>query len=345
MMERSDKSQPVRQFLAILYFGTIAMFFATVWDESASAWLRDHHVEFIEPLLSPSVFEGESLGVGDVMIFSLIICLVLYLIASVYEQKQRRSYMDVDVKWKVFYPSFFNTTAKMCSLRPQLGYILVNALCTAFLAVHVTKWVMARIRPGQVLREGLPYGPWYEVGPQFIAEGTYRGSLPSGHTALAMVTLGIAYCLIHCSGRTAIRYSGYLLYLATMVVAVLMALHRVMNHAHWLTDVVFALFMCLLITHWLFHWGMRVPERVGLARQNRLTGERPFSELLLCGYLTLFGLGIVLISFSVRSLLIPDTPLIAVLFPVGLGLCFFSMRSVFKLGIFLTGKKVRGDEK
>ena len=342
MIERSDKAQPLRGFFGILYLGAIAMFFATIWDQQISAWLRNHNSMLLEHLMAPSIFEGEPLGAGDLIIFALITCLTLYLIASFYEKKQLRSYMEIDVKWRRLYPPFFNTTAKMRRLRPQLGYILVNALCTALLFVHTIKWLMARPRPGQVLREQFPFSPWYEVGPQFITDGIYRGSFPSGHTALATVTLGIAYCLIYCSGGRLTRYTGHFLFLWTAVVSGLMGAHRVMTGAHWLTDVVFTLFGCWLLTHWIFHWGLRVPTRVGAAQQRRTTQSKPFSELLLCVYLFLFSLGIVCISFSVRSVLIPDTPLLFILFPIGLCMSWLSMRAALQMEMFW--KKTRISE-
>ena len=328
-------SKPLRQLIVILLLSGIGMTFATIYDESFSAWLRSHNSELLKYYLAPSIFELERVGASDLTIFVMITCLIGYVVASAHELKQWPKLYTQTAQRKFLYPPFFNSVTTMRRLRPQLGFILVNALCSALLAVHTIKWLMARPRPKQVLRGDYPFTEWYEVGGQFIGNGIYRGSFPSGHTAAIIALLGVAYCLVYCGKTRRARAIGYFFFLYTWCGSVLMATHRVMSGAHWFSDVVFTIFCGWIITHALFYWGFRVPQRVEATTNSEQYAQvKPFSELLLCIYLFLFCFGIVLMSFSIRSVLIPHTPMLFILFPLGIALCYFSYKGARKTGCF-----------
>lgn len=293
------------------------MLFGTLYDIPVSQWFRKRESELLENLFATSIFEGDALGAGDLIIFVIIACFIIYLLCCWSERKQ----LMMGSEWRSWHKKVKRT-------RIQLGFFLINTLCIALLSVQSIKFLMARPRPKQVLfYQDYPFYHWFEVGPQFIADGMYRGSFPSGHTSLTLVMLGGAYCLIFCGRSLVSKWIGYFLYSLTMLLASLMAMHRVMTGSHWITDVIFTVMLGLGITHVLFFGVMRIQEQLYEIEHHGVNYSKPFSELLIGLYFFLFCLGTVSMSIGIRSVLIPHTPILFALVPIGLIMIFLSYRA------------------
>ena len=149
------------------------MFLLVPVDYEWTIFLRQHRIAWFDRWMAQSLFEGESLGGGDPVIFFLFFVALAYFAA-----------------WKK------GPASRFYAWRPHLGFILVTAMTTSVMMVHSLKWVVGRARPSYVVKGLLPYTGWFEFGPHFITEGTYRGSLPSGHTAQVFILMTVAYILL-----------------------------------------------------------------------------------------------------------------------------------------------------
>lgn len=310
------------------------MFFATLVDQPVSQWFREHSYPKLNQFMADSLFEGEIFGAGDITVFTMIFCLIGYLVASHYERKNKVESYVLSTKAVPFLPWWLDTPTKIASLRPIFGYLLVNGLCVAVLMVHPLKWIMARPRPRSVLNGSLPFNEWYEIGAHFIAEGSYRGSFPSGHTGSSAAMFGLAFCVFLGSkskkGRTLAKYVlGFVILLV-----VTMALSRMMTAAHWLTDVVFSFFGGIAIAHSLYFWGLRIPEQIQCCLEDRATLYGPYFELKICGLIFLAALGIIATCMGIRSFVILQLPWILFVILTGSIVSYFSMKLAMKNGFF-----------
>ena len=153
--------------IAIVAGFFVAMAAITPVDYGWTVYLIEHRWDPAVTFLRRTVFEGSALGASDLPIFGLLILIGMYVWAS----SRRASPMGV-------------------LLRPWLGFGMVATLAAGLGAVHTVKWIVGRARPYEVVAgEHLPFTPWYWPGPHFITEGVYRGSFPSGHTAVALLCL------------------------------------------------------------------------------------------------------------------------------------------------------------
>ncbi len=161
---------------------------------------------------------------------------------------------------------------------------------------------MARPRPKKILRGTREFNQWYDVGPYFLDEGTYRASFPSGHTASAITLIGLAYVLIYCSSDNRWRAVGRIMMVAVIGFTMAMATARVMTAAHWPTDVVFSVFGGWLIIHLLFFYVYKftpVNGRYSVGKRKWRTAP-PFRGIRVCWYLSWICLSCVAIVLGMK---------------------------------------------
>ena len=322
------------QLLCILFLGSIFMLAATPVDQPFSAWLRAHYVQWFDIIMSDSVFEGEILGSGDYTIFTMIFCLICYIFAWHYERKRRKPGYHLPAKTMRLPKQLFFSPERLIHLRPYLGYILFNGFCVAVLFVHTIKWIMARPRPMRVLRGDHPYSDWYQVGAHFITEGVYRGSFPSGHVTTTMALLGVAYCLLYTAKGKVSRLAAKAIFGVVITLGLLMCVSRVMNEAHWTTDVIFSFFGGWIVTHIMFFWGYRLPERITERDSGVRSFDVPYVELLYCLLLFLTCLGGMCFFIGIRGFSIYSFSWILLIVVGGLLCSVFSCMLLYKLGLF-----------
>jgi len=244
----------------------LGMFLLIPVDYEWTVLIRQHRIAWFDRWMAQSLFEGEPLGGGDPVIFLLIFVVIAYKIA-----------------WKK------GASSRFLAWRPHLGFFLVSMLTISVMMVHGLKWVVGRARPSYVLKGLLPYSDWLEFGPHFITDGTYRGSLPSGHTAQVFILMTLAYVLLLAPTKFKYqRFIGWVWGGASLVYTILMGLSRCMHLSHWVSDVLFSVGMSWILMHLIYYRLLRVPQQdVYFERYGQFPALPGAWEIQLC--FTLFG--------------------------------------------------------
>jgi len=272
-------------------------------------YLSELDVHWVEDLMGRTLFEGDLPGASDPAIIFLIISLVLYGAAN-------RTDADTSLKSK----------------RPFLGFIVSASVIGGVLMVHVLKWFVGRARPKQVLIKGIyDFSEWFEVGPKYITNGVYRGSFPSGHTAIVVTFLTLAYAFS--SGRKATPASvlkSSALCIAVLVYGVLMTVGRTMDRMHWMSDCVFSIFAVWIVIHVMYYWVLRVPQRMEAARSGRYEPCN-WWEARFTLWMALFSTAILAVGLGLRAFVEQNVPWLALLVPVGAYVSYFSLKRALLL--------------
>ena len=285
---------------ALLVVGAVSMAVVTPYDIDLTSWLYGQKSQEFVDLMSESMFELERFGGGDLIVWYSIICVVLYLCSSLidYDCSGRRILGGLQTKLLVR-PG---VTDWLRRNRLRLEFLVVSIFCCSTLMVKLLKWTMARPRPKKYFWGTRPFCEWWEVGPYFLDEGTYRASFPSGHTASAITLMALVYVLWFSFESSRQRRLGSALFLFTIVFVLAMATARIMTRAHWPTDVTFSIFGGWLLIHLLFFYGLRVSGgSAGLAGgATELSPPPPFRGIRICWYLSLFCLAIVGLFLGIK---------------------------------------------
>jgi PAP2 superfamily protein len=252
-------------------------------DHAWTIWIRRHRIRWLDGWMDQTLFEGEPLGGGDPVVLFLILVVWIYYLT-----------------WKK------GAATRLFAWRPHLGFILVTALTSSVMMVHSLKWVMGRARPSLVFKGLLPFTDWFEFGPHFITEGTYRGSLPSGHTAQVFTLMTVTYILLWATPR--FRYQrliGWVWGGVSLSYTLLMGLTRCMKLSHWVSDVVFALGLSWILMHLIYDRLLKVPDQEAYYRQFGHFPDLPVVwELRLCLLLFATVLGGMAFMLGIRSSLL-----------------------------------------
>ncbi len=315
---------------SILIIGTIAMILVTPEDFAWTKYLREHRIDSFKDWMANSVFEGEMIGGSDLPVFVLIISALLYLVAWI----PSISNMKIRVKFS-FILNFLNKhprfKEKINLWRPLFGFILASSLCLAMF-INATKWTVGRARPKYVIEKGMAYSEWYEFGPYFVANGTFRGSFPSGHTGTVIILAVFGYLFLFNTKKMWLKAIGIIITLFTLLSSVLMLLARCMSLAHWVSDSVISIIFGLLIVHLLYFWILKMPEQREYIQKNRQPMPLPFLyELQLCLMLFFVVIGAMAVIVGLRALYLQSATWFAAIVPVGAFMIFYFLRLLTKL--------------
>ncbi len=228
-----------RGLILLLLGATVALAGATVVDYPLTKWCGQHNWPAFSDFMSRSLFEGERPGGGDPVILFLVGMVCAYALS------RRPSAPERIAAW-----------------RPALGFMLVGGILTAFVYVHMLKWLVARARPYLVFGGQQAFSAWYEIGPHFVTEGIYRGSFPSGHTAQVFAMMVLAYALAGSpSASRGQKTAGWMVGAGVAGYTLAMGLARCMSGAHWVTDVVGAMAISWVTLHVLYFKALKVPQQ------------------------------------------------------------------------------------
>ena len=294
-LRRLDGRRAVLFFILVLL--AVIMAGVAFFDYQWTLALNANKAKALADFMSRTLFEGEGFGGSDPAILFLILALLAYLSA-----------------WEVVPLKRFKTW------RPWLGFIIGTAPIVGLCIIHSLKWVMGRARPREVLRQGLDYSQWYEIGPHYITEGIYRGSFPSGHTASTLLLLTVAYLLAaDRNNRRVSRLVGWCWGAAVLAYCLVMAVSRSMTMSHWIADSLFTILAGWLVIHCLYFWVFRVTEQTAFFRNTHELPRLPrLWELRLGGYLFLVTFGLTLTGLGVRAYMEQSIPWLAALIVPGL---------------------------
>ena len=318
----------------ILGAGLAAMLLVAPYDIGLSLWFYERKMLWLVNLMSDSMFELEMFGGGDLVVWFSVITLLLYLASSL---------IDVDCSTKrplLGLQTWINGSPQWADWlrrnRFRLEFLIVSTFCCSTLMVKLLKWTMARPRPKKFFWGARPFFEWWEVGPYFLDEGTYRASFPSGHTAAAITLMGLAYVLLFSCSDRRVRRTGRLVLAFTLLFAAVMAVARVMTRAHWPTDVIFSIFAGWALIHILFFYGLRVaPAGRSLGTVLGTTDPPPpFRAVRLCWYLSLFCLALRGVVIGFRHFLNDRWPWLIAVAVAALPLLVYSALKVRGEGLF-----------
>ena len=220
--------------------------------------------------------------------------------------------------------------------RLRLEFLVVATFCCSTLMVKLLKWTMARPRPKKYFWGTRPFNEWWEVGPYFLDEGTYRASFPSGHTASAITLMGLVYVLSFSLHDKRYRRLGAALFLFTIAFGLTMAVARIMTRAHWPTDVTFSIFGGWALIHLLFFYGIKVTggDQSGAYRLAELSPPPPFRGIRICWYLSLFCLALVGLFLGLKHFLHERWPWLIIFSIASVPLLVYAALKSFGEGLF-----------
>ncbi len=237
---------PLRGLIILSVFSITVMGSLAFVDYDWTLWLRNNRIQWWADFTSQTLFEGDPFGGSDFgMLFMLFPILGYFL-----------SYSESRFK-------------RLQQWRPYLGFLLFSGLGTGLGIVHSLKWVMGRARPYLVIRKGVPYTNWFEFGPLHISDGPFFGSMPSGHTATAILLITLAYILA--ADRThpiGVRIAGWLWGFTSIIFAGSMAVGRSMTLHHWLTDGIGIILIDWMAVHLIFFTVLKIPQQMDYVRTH-----------------------------------------------------------------------------
>lgn len=300
--------------VVILAAGGLSLAVLTPFDYQLTLFLSTHDLEPFADFFNRSLFNGDSQpGAGDFLYPLLLVAVVLYLPSWL---------------WKDAYViTRGRLQAALLFLRPLTGFVLTSAFCSALLFVHTVKQVVGRARPGDVFEGKMAFSAWHQNGSHFFVHGSYTGSLPSGHTATASISLIFVYVLLALLEKRYRRVGWSALVLAVLF-TISMGISRMMSASHWLTDVALTLFAEWALIHIFFFWILKVPQQMDyLELHGRPQPRRTMFELRFCFHLLLACFGIWAFFTGLRSYGFEGWSWLLALGPAGLLLtvCFLRM--------------------
>jgi membrane-associated phospholipid phosphatase len=283
-----EKTFP-RKLIILLTFSLTVMGLLTFVDYEWTLWLRNNRIQWWADFTSQTLFEGDPLGGSDFGMLFMLIPILGYFLSykeSRFEQLQR---------W-----------------RPYLGFLLFSGLGTGLGIVHSLKWVMGRARPYLVIRKGIPYTNWFEFGPLHISDGPFFGSMPSGHTATAILLITLAYILA--ADRThlpGVRIAGWIWGLISIIFAISMAVGRSMTLHHWLTDGIGIILIDWIAVHLIFFSVLKVPQQMTYFRTHGYLPEPlRYWELRLLWRLLVIVLAVMAGIIGIKAIVFQKGPML-----------------------------------
>lgn len=291
--------------VALIALSALVMAGAAWVDESWTLALSRHRLSWLISVMGDSVFEGESLGANDLVIFLLLATAVAYYAA-----------------WR------WPQSGKIVAWRPQTGFILASALTTGVYLVHGLKWTLGRARPDLVLQHKAMFSHWFVFGPYFVTDGIFYGSFPSGHTSQAFLLMAGAFALAGdpTAGRT-VRVLGWLWGLWALVFSLAMGAARCMTLSHWLSDVLGSICLGGIGMYLLYYKILRVTDQRRYAAHYGRPPELPqVWEIILCLYALPGTLGGMALIIGARSVWIGKSAWMAIMVPLGALLVWLAWR-------------------
>ena len=315
--------------LILVLSGLFLLTLLAPYDLDLITYFSEHRIDWFIEIMSESIFELEKPGAGDIVVLFYLVTLILYLASSLLETKMSKFKLLFIIQRWLHQHSRFSDFIR--AHRLQLEFLVVSSFCTSILMVKTLKWTMARPRPKKILRGTREFYHWYETGPYFLDEGTYRASFPSGHTASAITLVGLAYLLLYSTDSRKWNRGGKVILMIVLLFTAMMAAARVMTTAHWPTDVIFSIFGGWLIIHLLFFYVYQMgPSHTQTGARSAAVGAPPFRGIMICGYLSLLCFSGVVIVIGVRHYLHNRWPWMILLSLPAIALAVYSGRKAIQ---------------
>ena len=288
--------------LVLLISGIVVLPVLQHFDQEWTVWLHEQGSHKLGIWMGRTMFEGKLPGASDPPVLFLLASFILYFRSWSSQASQGL------IRW-----------------RPFLGFIVTTALAGSLGAVHSLKWVIGRARPYEVWGQNWPFSEWYEFGPHFINEGIYRGSFPSGHSAVILSLLTLSYIWFNGGGnRPRARSLAISWGVIVIILTVVMGIGRAISASHWLTDSLGMILPTWAVLHLLFFHLLKLPVQLEYFRSSPSLTDLPrFWELKFCGLCLPILLGMMFIIFGFRSVRFQETPWLLSMVLIGVLLVSF----------------------
>ncbi len=261
-------------------------------------------------VMQRTLFNGGKPGLTDPAIILLLVNLGFYL----YYSRKRAS-------------------ERLNKFRPLFGFVFFCSLFTGLGLVHSLKWVLGRARPYLVLDGKLPFSNWYEFGPQFVTDGIYYGSFPSGHTATIFLLITLSYYLINHPGYGCKeKIAGWIWGGVVMIMTLMMIMGRSITLDHWLSDSIGMSILSWIFIHLIYFYILKIPAQVRYVEAHKDYADLPrYWEIILLWRLFLITIGVMSVLIGIRSLFIKHASWLAVIVIPGLFLILYFSKSLLKV--------------
>ncbi len=246
-----------------------------------------------------SLFDGDGFGGQDPGYLLIILALFIYILS--YSPK---------------------IGEKLVPSRKYSGFMLA-AILVMTAVNRGFKALFARARPGVVEDDPSLYSHMWTFGNLSFIDGIKKGSFTSGHTSVAIFVVVLAFVVIGTRKKTVIIPS----FIITIGYGILMALGRVFEGDHFLSDGFWSIWIGLLVMTWIYFKVLKIPEQEAGTIQN----YEKFEEFRWGILFFLFFVAIVAAIMSLRYMFINFLwyqPIILVCSPV------------FAYGTFKRAKKI-----
>jgi len=298
-----------RGLAALVVFSLVAMALLARVDFEWTIWLSRNRVDCWGDFMRRTMFEGGVFGGSDPGILLMVLPSIGYFLS------RPQSRFRLLWRW-----------------RPYLGFIFFTSLVTGLGLVHSLKWMVGRARPYLVIEKGLPFSHWFEFGPLHVSDGIFFGSLPSGHTATAIVMISFSYILAgNRSHSLRLKAAGWIWGLLVLVYALLMAIGRSMTLDHWLSDSVGIILLDWAAIHLIYFHVLKIPHQ---SSYTRIMGSRPlparYWELQLIWRLLVITLAVMAAIIGFKALLFNEAPLLVLMLIPALPVIYYTCRNLFR---------------
>ena len=251
-----------------------------------------------------TLFNGSKPGLSDPAIILQLVNLGFYLY---YSRKRQSVWLD--------------------RYRPFFGFMVFCSFFTGLGLVHSVKWVLGRARPYLVLDGKLDYSSWHEFGSQFVTDGVFYGSFPSGHTATVFLLITLSYYLVaNPNNSTKAKLIGWIWGIIVFVMTIMMILGRSITLHHWLTDSVGIMLLSWIFIHLIYFRILKIPAQIRYVENRKQYPPLPrYWELSLLWRLFLITIGVMSMLIGGRAPFIEGAaPLAAIVLPGVLLVFIFS---------------------
>lgn len=306
--ETHDSTKPWGQIFLILMF-PVVMVPLGFMDVQWTVLLYKTGLEDFGKFMQRTVFNGSKPGLTDPAIILQLVNLGCYL----YYSRQKQS-------------------LKLDRYRPFWGFMIFCSLFTGLGLVHSFKWVLGRARPYLVLDGKLAYSSWHEFGSQFVTDGVFYGSFPSGHTATVFLLITLSYFLIaNPNSSTKTKVLGWIWGIIVFIMTIMMILGRSITLHHWLTDSVGIMLLSWMFIHFIYFRILNIPAQIRYVEQKKQYPPLPrYWEFGLLWRLFLITIGVMSILIGGRAPFIEGAAPLAVIILPGVLLVFIFSKSLAK---------------
>ncbi len=267
------------KWLGLLISSGFLILLTSKWDPYLTQHLRDRDLPFFSTYMGQSIFEKKTWGASDFGITFAIVSGLTYF------------FLQMNTSLRSYPLAQF--------LRKFTSYVTCSSVLVGLGLVHLTKLVIGRARPFEVLGENIAaeeYSLPFEFGPHSIYDGFFSGSFPSGHTMTVLTLLTLPIFGLRHSEKRLVKALMAILLTFILLLSVSMGAARIMSFDHWPSDVIASIVFSL--------WGFFAMDAYFHRKKLYRTNLPVFAEIWACRPVLFGGLIFYSLLFTFRGILL-----------------------------------------